>query len=306
MTPDVEIRDVSPRDGLQDHPEFVPTATKAELVRHLAGTGVGSVEMTSFVSPKVVPQLADAADLCGNVLEQRTADGSQTRLSAFVGTGSWLDSALAWRLDELSVAVPATDRMSHANFRRDTATMVEEVSAMRAQVSDTVMMSATIAVAFGCPFDGAVSPERVLSLAGELHAFGYQRIFLGDTIGVANPAKVRQVVSLLVSELPDATIGVHFHDSRGAAVANVIAAVDSGATLVDASLAGIGGCPFAPGATGNVALEDVVWVLEGMGIRTGIEREAVADAARWLAETLRIPLSSKSPRHRLFAWEESA
>ncbi len=304
MSVEVEIRDVSPRDGLQDHFEFVPTTTKTELVRRLAEAGVGSIEVTSFVSPKVVPQLADAADLCEQVLAQRAEQRAGTRFAAFVGTRSWLDNALAWELDEISIAVPATDGMSQANFRRDTVAMLEQAAVMRRDAPET-LMSATVAVAFGCPFDGAVSADRVVSLAASLREAGYDRIFLGDTIGVADPEQVRKVVATLVRSLPDTTIGVHFHDCRGAAVANVVAAVEAGARLVDASLAGIGGCPFAPGAAGNVALEDVVWVLEAMGVRTGIDREAVTDAARWLAETLKIPLGSKTPRHRLFDWEES-
>jgi len=305
MTYDIEIRDVSPRDGLQDLAGFVSTDVKAALVRRLAQVGVGSVEITSFVSPKVVPQLADAADVARQVVADRAELGTTTRLSAFVGTSPWVERALASDLDELSMAVPATDGMSQANFRRDTDTMVREAAAMRAHASGTDM-SATVAVAFGCPFDGAVPLGRVLALATQLHECGYDRIFLGDTIGVADPGQVRTTVAALVQELPAASIGVHFHDSRGAGVANVVTAVEAGATLVDASLAGIGGCPFAPGAAGNVALEDVVWVLEALGVHTGIDREAVTDAARWFAETLSLPLSSKTPRHRLFAWERSA
>lgn len=305
MKPDIEIRDVSPRDGLQDHAEFVPTDIKASLIRRLVDVGVRSIEVTSFVSPKVVPQLADAADVCKQVLAQPGQDGGRTRFAAFVGTRSWLDTALAWDLDEISMAVPATDGMSQANFRRDTETMLAEAAAMRAQAPER-QMSATIAVAFGCPLDGAVPLARVIEMGTRLRAAGYERIYLGDTIGVANPGQVKKAVAEMVRELPDATIGVHFHDSRGAAVANVIAAVEAGATLVDASLTGIGGCPFAPNAAGNVALEDVVWVLEAMGIRTGISREGITDAARWLADTLRVPLGSKTPGHLLFDWEASA
>jgi hydroxymethylglutaryl-CoA lyase len=299
MSTELEIRDVSPRDGLQDHQGFVPTETKAELVRKLVGAGVRSVEITSFVSPKVVPQLADAPELCEQ-LRSDNLDG--VRLSAFVGTASWLDRALAWDLDEISIAVPATDAMSEANFRRDTATMLVQAADMRRQAPST-SMSATIAVAFGCPYDGAVALQRVLDLADALAGAGYERILLGDTIGVANPRQVTQVVTALTERFPEISIGGHFHDSRGAAVANVVAAVSAGAQVIDAALAGIGGCPFAPGAAGNVALEDVVWVLEGMGVRTGIDRAAVTEAADWLAQTLGVPLSSKTPRHRLFEWE---
>jgi hydroxymethylglutaryl-CoA lyase len=299
MSTQIEIRDVSPRDGLQDHAPFVPTTTKAELIRRLAAVGVRSIEVTSFVSPKVVPQLSDAADLCEQLpSELRNA----VRVSAFVGTASWLDRALSCGLDEVSIAVPATDAMSQANFRRDTATMLTEAALMRDHAPG-VEMSATIAVAFGCPYEGSVSLDRVLSLADSLADAGFERILLGDTIGVGNPAQVTEVVTALTQRFPELTIGGHFHDSRGAAVANVVAAVAAGARVIDAALAGIGGCPFAPGAAGNVALEDVVWVLEGMGMTTGIDRVGVTNAARWLADTLEVPLASKTPRHRLFDWE---
>lgn len=299
-TSDVEIRDVSPRDGLQDHKPTVPTELKEALVRRVVGAGVRSVEVTSFVSPKVVPQLADAAELT----DRLTVDRPDARLSVFVGTRSWMGKALLARPDEVSVAVPATDEMSQANFRRDVDEMVKEARAMRHMAAGTGA-SATVAVAFGCPFAGAVPADRVVALASQLAEAGYERILLGDTIGVADPARSSAMVSRLVRELPTVEIGVHFHDSRGAAVANVVAAVDAGARLVDASLAGIGGCPFAPGAAGNVSLEDVVWVLEGMGIRTGVDREQIAEAGSWLASTLDVPLSSRSPRHRLFDWESA-
>lgn len=300
MNTQIEIRDVSPRDGLQDYGPFVPTATKVELIRRLAATGVRSVEVTSFVSPKVVPQLSDAADVCAELPAELQ---NTVRVSAFVGTASWLDQALSCGVDEVSIAVPATDAMSQANFRRDTASMLKEAAMMRDRAGE-VAMSATIAVAFGCPYEGSVSVDRVLGLADALVEAGYERILLGDTIGVGNPAQVTDVMSALTERFPEVTFGGHFHDSRGAAVANVVAAVSAGAGVVDAALAGIGGCPFAPGAAGNVALEDVVWVLEGMGVSTGVDRLAVTDAARWLADTLDLPLASKTPRHQLFDWEQ--
>ncbi|WP_340539093.1 hydroxymethylglutaryl-CoA lyase [Nocardioides sp. GXZ039] len=299
--PDVVLRDVSPRDGLQDHPHQVPTELKEELVRRVVDAGVREVEVTSFVSPKVVPQLADAADLTRRFV----ADRPPARLSVFVGTASWIDCALEAEPDEISMAVPATDEMSQANFRRDVPQMIEEARAMKAAAGD-VAMSATVAVAFGCPFAGEVAPDRVVDLASRLAEAGYERILLGDTIGVANPTQARDLVGRLRRDLPEVEIGVHFHDSRGAAVANVVASVEAGARLVDASLAGLGGCPFAPGAAGNVSLEDVVWVLEGMGIATGVDREAIAGAGNWFAAALDVPLASRSPRHRLFDWEGAA
>lgn len=298
----IEVREVVLRDGLQDHRQFVATATKMEILHRCVATGTRSVEATSFVSPKVIPQLADAADLMRRV---KDVDLDGTLLSVFVPTLRWMEQALEHPVGEVSTAVPATDGMSIANFRRTTEQMLDEAAAMRAG-APSVPMSVTVAVAFGCPYDGAVAPERVLSMVDRLVASGYERVLLGDTIGVATPAQVRHLVGALVERFPGVTFGGHFHDARGAAVANVVAAVDAGATMIDAALAGMGGCPFAPGAAGNVATEDVVWVLEDMGFKTGISLPDVAAAARWLGAEIGVELRSRTPGHRRFEWEVGA
>ena len=297
----LELRDVCPRDGLQDLDREVPTEVKAELVRRLGAAGVRSVEITSFVSPKAVPQLADAAALCAQVPAESLPHVCR---SAFVATQSGLERALAAGVDEISTTIPATDGMTQANFRRNRDTMLGEVAAMRGALDAGMPASVTIAVAFGCPFDGVVAPEQVAGLAERLAEAGYDRILLGDTIGVGDPGQVRALFGLLRSRLPDdLTLGAHFHDPRGAGIANVVAAVETGATMVDAALGGLGGCPFAPGAAGNVATEDVAWLLHDLGYTFDGDPAAIVEAAQWMGKALDLPLRSRTPKARRFDWE---
>jgi len=298
----VELRDVCPRDGLQDFGQPVPTEQKRELVRQIHSAGISSIEVTSFVSPKAVPQLADAAELV-EAVRAESLEGAF--LSAFVATRGGAERAVAAGVDELSTTVPATDGMTQANFRRDRDTMLQEVAAMRGDFAG-VPMSVTVAVAFGCPFDGAVPASLVVEVSDRLAEAGYERILLGDTIGVGNPHQVTELVGALTERLPQVTIGGHFHDARGSGVANVVAAVDAGATMIDAALAGMGGCPFAPGAAGNVATEDVAWLLHDLGYDTGVDLIAVVEAARWLREVLELPARSRTPEARRFDWEPGA
>ncbi|HWX09942.1 MAG TPA: hydroxymethylglutaryl-CoA lyase [Gaiellaceae bacterium] len=296
----IEIRDVCPRDGLQDYEGDVPTARKAEIIRRIHAVGIRAIEVTSFVSPKAVPQLSDAEALLEE-LRHDPLDG--TVLSAFVATRDGAERALLSGIAELSTTVPATDGMTRANFRRHRAAMLDEVIAMRRAFADQPM-SITIAVAFGCPFDGVVPPSTVLTMAEQLAEAGYDRLFLGDTIGVANPDQVSELVSALAERVPGVRLGGHFHDARGSGVANVVAAVRAGATLIDAALAGMGGCPFVAGAAGNVATEDVVWLLHDMGYEVGVELSEVAEASRWLRDLLDLPVRSRTPNVTRFEWEQ--
>jgi hydroxymethylglutaryl-CoA lyase len=299
----IELRDVCPRDGLQDHGAFVPTETKAELVRRLHGAGLRSIEVTSFVSPKAIPQLADAAELC-ELIPGAALPG--TLRSAFVATQGGLERALAAGVDEISTTIPATDGMTQANFRRDRDTMLSEIISLREQIPAGIDASVTVAVAFGCPYDGPVDPALVVELVSKLAVAGYRRILLGDTVGVGNPRQVSELYGELRRQTDDSVVlGAHFHDPRGAGVANVVAAVDAGAALVDAALGGLGGCPFAPGAAGNVATEDVAWLLADLGHTIDADPADVVEAARWLGQTLDVPLRSRTPSARRFDWERT-
>lgn len=294
----LQIRDVAPRDGLQDQAEIIPTERKVQLVRRLYDAGLRSVEVTSFVSRKRVPQLADAEELCARLRDEHL-DGLIS--SAFVATAGGLTRAIDAGVDEISTTVPATDSMTQANFARDRAQMTDEVVGMRAEAGADA--SVTIAVAFACPYEGPVAPERVISLFERLAEGGYTTILLGDTIGYANPRSVGSLVEQIATRFPEVTVGAHFHDARGSAVANVVAAVNAGATLVDAALGGLGGCPFAPGAAGNVATEDITWVLGQAGFELALDPYAVADAARWLPDGLGVPMRGRAGEATKFEWE---
>jgi hydroxymethylglutaryl-CoA lyase len=294
----VTVREVAPRDGLQDRAAILSTEDKLRLVLRLIEAGIRWAEVTSFVSPSRVPQLADAAELCAR-LHAEPLGVFQT--SAFAATRGGMERALAAQVDEVSTTLPATDAMTQSNFGRDRATMLREVVEMRA--ASPAAMSVTIAVAFACPFEGRVAPSTVLDLIDTLASAGYDTVLLGDTIGFANPRAVSELVAAAVERFQGLSIGAHFHDARGAGIANVVAAVEAGAGVVDASLGGIGGCPFAPGAAGNVATEDVVWVLEQAGFSTGLQPSRLADAARWMSSELAIATSSRSPSAREFEWE---
>ena len=298
----IEIRDVSPRDGLQDLPATVSTEHKHELVRRLWGAGVRAIEVTSFVSPKRVPQLSDAAELCA-LVAKHAPDG--VVLSAFVPNARGAERALAAGIDELSTTVPITDGMSRANFGMDSAQMFNAVAALTDFGSDADL-SVTISVAFGCPYDGVVTASQVRGMVERLAEAGYSTILLGDTIGVADPRSVEAVFEELVPAFEDVKFGAHFHDARGAGVANVIAAVEAGATLVDAALGGLGGCPFAPGAAGNVATEDVCWALGAMGFEVDPEPAKLATVAGWMREELGVDLASRMPLAARFEWEPYA
>jgi hydroxymethylglutaryl-CoA lyase len=294
----VEIRDVSPRDGLQDIETMIPVELKAELVRRLWLAGMKAIEVTSFVSPKRVPQLADGSELCALVAEELPKD---VVLSAFVANARGAERALEAGVAELSTTVPATDGISRANFGMDSDEMFTTVAGLT-RYGSAADLSVTVAVAFGCPYDGRVSVASVRELAGRLADAGYARIYMGDTIGVADPASVRTLFEELAA-LDGVELGAHFHDARGAAVANVVAALDAGASLVDSALGGLGGCPFAPGAAGNVASEDLCWALEAMGYDIAPDARALVDAAHWLRETVGVELASRMPSASRFAWE---
>lgn len=292
------IRDVTLRDGLQDQARVWPLDDKIALATKLVEAGVTWIELTSFVNPKVMPQFIDAAELCAAVQGLR----GRAMLSAFTATPRGATAALEAGIDEISVAVPATDAMSQANFRRTTAQMLEELRGIRA-LEPALPMSATVAVAFGCPLEGEVKPGHVLDLVDRLVDFGYETIFLGDTVGVSDPGSVRGLVGAIRDRFPAVTVGLHLHDARGSAVAGVVAGVEAGAALVDASLAGLGGCPFAPGARGNVATEDISWTLRAMGYDLGFDPFTAAEVAKWVARTGQVASRSHLADVRPFDWE---
>lgn len=289
----VEIVEVGPRDGLQNEDVALATAEKVELVRRLIAAGVRRVETASFVHPKLVPQMADAESVMA------TLDSSPPGVSyiGLVLNRRGLDRALDTSVDEINFSVAATEGFSRANQGTSVAEAIAAIEEMipvaRATARPTTV---TISVVWGCPFDGEVPAEAVTELAARAVAAGADEIALGDTIGVAVPARVAAMIDSVSAVADGVPLRAHFHDTRNTGIANVFAAVRRGVAVIDASVGGAGGCPFAPDATGNVATEDVLYLLERSGIATGIDMAAVADIGRWLGARLRRELPSAIAR----------
>ena len=281
LPPDVTMYEVGPRDGLQNESRMVPTDDKVKLIDALSETGLRAIEITSFVNPKWIPQLAD-----GGEVSRRIVRKPGLVYSALVPNRQGLDRAIVSGMKEVAVFMSASETHNKKNINK---TIAQTLTAFRETVPPAlaagVRVRAYVSTVFGCPYEGAVDPARALELARALRDLGCYQISLGDTIGVANPRQVRDVLSRVLAEIPKPEVAVHFHDTRGTALANILVAVEMGITTVDAALGGLGGCPYAPGASGNVATEDVVYMLEGMGVRTGVDLDRLVDCAR-LASTL--------------------
>jgi hydroxymethylglutaryl-CoA lyase len=298
----VEIVEVAPRDGLQNERVVLSTADKVELIRRTVAAGARRVEVASFVNPTRVPQMADAEAVVaalpgalGRALDGRPAGDrphSPTRSMAFMPIGlvlnrRGLDRALATGIGEVNYVVGATDEFSQANQGMSTAASLAVWGEVAAAAHGAgVRASVTISVAFGCPFAGEVAPGHVAELAGEATAAGADEVALGDTIGAGVPGQVREVVAAVAAAAPGVPLRCHFHNTRNTGLANAYAAVEAGVRILDASVGGVGGCPFAPAATGNVPTEDLAWMLGRMGVPTGLDLRALIDTAAWLGDRL--------------------
>ena len=273
--------EVGPRDGLQNESRMVPTEDKVKLIDALSETGLHAIEITSFVNPKWIPQLAD-----GGEVSRRIVRKPGLVYSALVPNRQGLDAAIASGMKEVAVFMSASETHNKKNINK---TIAQTLAAFRDTVPPALAaglrVRAYVSTVYGCPYEGAVDPARAVELARALRELGCYQISLGDTIGVANPRQVRDVLSRVIAEIPKPEVAVHFHDTRGTALANILVSVEMGITTVDSALGGLGGCPYAPGAAGNVATEDVVYMLEGMGVRTGVDLDRLVDCAR-LASTL--------------------
>ncbi len=288
----VRIHEVGPRDGLQNEPGVVPTEVKAEFVRRLAGAGLDTVEATSFVHPKWVPQLADAEKLFPLVADL------DVRLPVLVPNERGLDRALALGAREVAVFASATESFAKANLNRtvDEALAMFEPVVARAK-AEGLGVRGYLSMCFGDPWEGPVPVEQVVRVTRALADLGCDELSLGDTIGVATPGHVGALLGALgEAGVPASRIAVHFHDTYGQALANTLAALQHGVATVDASAGGLGGCPYAKSATGNLATEDLVWMLHGLGIETGVDLERLAATSVWLAEELGRPSPSRTVR----------
>jgi len=277
----VTITEVGPRDGLQNEDQTIPLDRKIALVDALSATGLTRIEAASFVHPKAIPQMANAAEVMAGI-ERRPGVTYIGLVPNEVGARNAIEA----RVDEIAVVVSASESHNRANVNRSVAESLDAIQAVASLCrAARIPWSGYISTAFGCPYEGAVDPARVLEIADRLWDAGAAAVALGDTIGIANPRQVLAIVTAFFEKLSATPLRLHFHDTRGMALANVIAAMEAGATQFDGSVGGLGGCPYAPGASGNVATEDLVAMLHAMKIETGVDLEALIDAA-WLAEEI--------------------
>ena len=288
MVAPVEIVDVAPRDGLQSDPSLPSTEVKLELISRLADAGIGRVEATSFVNPKRVPQMADADELMAALPER-----DDLTTIGLVLNDRGFDRAAAAGVDQVNAVVVVSETFSQRNqgMGTDDAVAVWHGIAQRARDAG-IGTSVTLSAAFGCPFEGEVDPGRLLEVCDAVVEEPPDEIAVADTIGVAVPTDVTARVGAIVERNRGRAVRCHFHDTRNTALANIVAAIDAGVGVIDASVGGIGGCPFAPAATGNVATEDVVYALERMGIDTGVDLDALIAIAAWLEDALGHPVPS--------------
>ena len=288
MTRRIDIVEVGPRDGLQNDPGNLTTDQKLEFIARLEACGVKRMESGSFVSPKAVPKMADSGDVF------RGLDRSQpTRHIALALNEKGVRRAIDAKADEINFVLVAGEGFGERNQRMSPQQSADMLAHCAPLVHEAeIPLSATVSVAFGDPYSGEVDPAVVANLAAQAQRAGVAEVGLGDTIGVATPWDVRNVVERVRMEAPDVYLRLHIHDTRGAGLANVAAAVEAGIDVIDASCGGIGGCPFAPAATGNVATEDVVYMLERAGFETGLDLGKLIDTAKWLEKALGHPVSS--------------
>jgi hydroxymethylglutaryl-CoA lyase len=279
---EVRIVEVGPRDGLQNEKSDIGTANKIELIDRLSRTGLRSIEATAFVSPKWVPQMADAAEVLAGISRRPGVS-----YPVLVPNEQGYERARAAGAEEVAVFTAASEafNLKNTNAGIDESLRRFEPVLARAK-SDGVRVRGYVSTVLGCPYQGLVPLADVVRVSRSLHAMGCYEISLGDTIGIGTPEKARAMLKAVAAEVPMPALAVHFHDTYGQALANVLACLEEGVAVVDGAVSGAGGCPYARGASGNVASEDVVYMLHGLGIRTGIDLDALADTGRWLAGLL--------------------
>ena len=292
MSDFVRIVEVGPRDGLQNESTPIATADKIGLIDRLSATGLRSIEATSFVSPKWVPQLADASEVMAGI---RRRPG--VAYPVLVPNEQGYERALAAGATEVAVFTAASEAFNRRNINASIDESIDRIVPVLARARvDGVRVRGYVSTVLGCPYQGAVPLAEVVRVAQRLHQLGCYEISLGDTIGVGTPRQARTMLRAVATEVPMAALAVHFHDTWGQALANVAACIEAGVRVADSAVAGTGGCPYARGASGNVASEDVVYMLHGMGIDTGIDLQSLAATGRWLAARLGRQTGSKVGR----------
>jgi hydroxymethylglutaryl-CoA lyase len=285
----VTIVEVGPRDGLQNEGAAISTADKIGFVDLLSAAGLPVVEVSAFVSPKWVPQMADAAEVFAGITRR-----PEVRYTALVPNLSGLDRAHAAGVTEVAIFAAASETFSRKNINQSIdASLVTYAAVCARAASLKIRVRAYVSTAFGCPFEGPVPPARVAAVAHALVEMGAFEVSISDTIGIAHPGQVPGVVLAVAERVPLAQVALHFHDTRGTALANVLTALDLGVATFDASAGGLGGCPYAPGATGNLATEDLIYMLDGLGIETGVTLEPLVAASAFIESRIGHRLPSR-------------
>jgi hydroxymethylglutaryl-CoA lyase len=290
MTPArITIVEVGPRDGLQNERASVSTVDKIEFVNRLSAAGLPVIEVSAFVSPKWVPQMADAAEVCAGIRRR-----AGTRYTALVPNLEGLDRAREAGIDEVAVFAASTETFSRKNINQG----IDDSLAVYRRVCDSAIAAGIrvrgyLSTAFGCPFEGDVPPARVAEVADRLVGLGVFEVAISDTIGIAHPGQVPRVLDAVLARVPAERIALHFHDTRGTALANVLASLPYGIATFDASAGGLGGCPYAPGAAGNLATDDLLYMLDGLGIETGVSLTALSQASAFIGTKIDHRLPSK-------------
>ena len=298
MPTSVTIVEVGPRDGLQNEAAPIPTADKIAFVNRLGEAGHKVIEVSAFVSPKWVPQMADAAEVFARITRQK-----RTRYTALVPNLAGLERAIDARVDEVAIFAAASESFSKKNINQTIAESLDTYRAVCERARQAGLpVRAYVSTAFGCPFEGAVESAAVRDVAAALINMGAYEVAISDTIGIAHPGQVASLFDEITKRVPPERLALHFHDTRGTALANVLMALQLGVTRFDASAGGLGGCPYAPGASGNLATEDLLYMLDGLGIETGVSLEKVLGASRFIEEKIGHPLASRyaaAVRHRV-------
>jgi hydroxymethylglutaryl-CoA lyase len=297
MSEEVSVYEVSLRDGLQNENATVPLSGKLRLVDALVASGLRRIEITSFVSPRWIPQLADADELAEEVMKSRAADAPDVTFTALCPNARGLERAEKAGMKEIAVFMSASETHNKKNINK---TIAETLTAFEQTIGPAraagMRVRGYVSTVWGCPYEGKIEPSASVAIAKRLYEMGCYQISLGDTIGSGTPRETRDVIERVMDVLPIDAIAMHMHDTRGTALANVVVGLELGIRNFDASVGGLGGCPYAPGAAGNVATEDLVYMLEGMGVRTGIDLERLVEAARAAESIVGRPLPGKVHR----------
>lgn len=291
-----KITEVGPRDGFQNVKTFIPTADKIAIIEGLIAAGIKDFELTSFVSPKAIPQLADAADVCRAILAKYS---DQINSSALVPNLKGAQSAWEAGIHEVACVISVSASHNRANVNRTHEESIADLSKMLESLPE-MTVRVDLATAFACPFEGWVQPEVVATLAAKVVQTGIRKMVLADTIGVATPDRVYALSTFMRQKFPDIDFSLHLHDTRGMGLTNTLAGLMAGITTFETSIAGLGGCPFAPGAAGNTATEDMVNMLRDMNISTGVSREKLLDVINLIAEKVDAPVNSHLAKAKLY------